>query len=221
MVTDHLRSESTAAFALASPQAVRLTRPRWRDTRLLAGVLLVLLAVVLGARLMATADDTVAVWSLTRALDAGAPLQADDLRPVNVRLGEASNAYVGVASGLPTGYVAARPLSAGELLAVGAVTPAGSGPALRNVTVAVGRFHAPADVGRGQRVDVYVTPDDGATALTVSGALVADVVTDGGRLGPSGDGMGVVLAVPPEDVQVLVQAVQDGAIDLVRVSASP
>ena len=46
---------------------------------------------------------------------------------------------------------------------------------------------------------------------------MVDLVEDGGRLGPSGASLGVVLGVPAPQVAVVVQAVQDGAIDLVRV----
>ena len=112
-----------------------------------------------------------------------------------------------------------RQLAAGELLPVDAVEAAGSADQLRSVTVAVERFHAPADLARGQRVDVYVTPEDGLTRTVLTGALVADVVQDGGRLGPSGAATGVVLAVPPAQVSLLVQAAQDGALDLVGVPA--
>jgi hypothetical protein len=203
----------------SSPPARRLARPRWRDARLLAGVLLVLASVVLGARLLAAADDTVPVWSVTADLSEGSTLRAEDVRQTQVRLGEAAGLYVGVAGGSPVGWVTTRALSAGELLPVDAVTQPASAPALRSVTVPVERFHAPGDLARGERVDVYVTPEDGLTRLVLTGALVADVVEQGGRLGPSGASVGVVLGVPPGQVATLVQAVQDGAVDLVRVPA--
>lgn len=47
------RPARTTAAEMSSPAARRIGRPRWRDTRLLAGVLLVLLSVVLGARVVA------------------------------------------------------------------------------------------------------------------------------------------------------------------------
>lgn len=203
----------------SSPRADRLARPRWRDARLAGGVLLVLLAVVLGARVVAAADDSVAVWSVTKDLAAGSVVGPGDLRSVDVRLGEVATAYVGVGSA-PQGWVAIRPLAAGELLPVDALAPTGEMPDLRTVTLAVERFHAPADLARGQLVDVYATAEDAPTTLVVTQALVSDVIADGGRLGPAGDGVGVALSVPPDQVTLLVQAVQDGSIDLVRV-ASP
>ncbi len=203
-----------------SPAAARLARPRWRDVRLLGGVLLVLVSVVLGARALAAADDTVAVWSAAGDLGAGSVLQAGDLRTVQVRLGDAARAYVSADAAPPVGWILLRPVRAGELLPVTAVASTPVGPALRQVTVEVERFHAPTDLARGHRVDVYVTPDDGQTYLVVEAALVQDLVEDGGRLGPSGSAMGVALGVEPLDVQSLVQAAQDGPIDLVQVPSS-
>ena len=182
-------------------------------------MLLVLLSVVLGARALAAADDSVAVWSLTTTLAPGSTLVADDLGVVQVRLGSTAGAYLGTSGPSPVGWVVTRQLAAGELLPVDAVEAPSSVDPLRSVTVAVERFHAPADLARGQRVDVYVTPEDGLTRSVLTGALVADVVQDGGRLGPSGASTGVVLAVPPAQVPLLVQAAQDGALDLVGVPA--
>ena len=218
VVPEDVRSR---AAATGSPPAARLTRPRWRDARLVGGLLLVLVSVVLGARVLAAADDTVAVWSVTTDLGVGTTVQTDDLDAVQVRLGEVSASYLGATRPSPVGWVVTRPLTAGELLPLDAIAPAGSGPQLRSVTVPVERFHAPGDLGRGQRVDVYVTPEDGATRQVLTSALVADVVEEGGRLGPSGASVGVVLAVPPDQVAAVVQAAQDGAIDLVRVASGP
>ena len=50
------------------PTALRLRNPSWRDPRLWVGVALVLVSVVAGARLLASADDTVGVWSASSDL---------------------------------------------------------------------------------------------------------------------------------------------------------
>src|SRR5687768_11311810 len=54
-----------------APQAVRATRPGWRDPRLWVGILIVAVSVVAGARLLAAADDTVTVWTAVRDMGAG------------------------------------------------------------------------------------------------------------------------------------------------------
>ena len=64
---------------LPAPAANRLPRARWLDARLLVGLLLVLLSVVLGAKLVADADERVRVWSLTRDLGPDVTLTEDDV----------------------------------------------------------------------------------------------------------------------------------------------
>ena len=59
--------------------AARLAIPRWGDSRLVLGLLLVMGSVLLGARLLAAADDTVPVWAVTEDLGSGTSLQPDDL----------------------------------------------------------------------------------------------------------------------------------------------
>ena len=59
----------------SSPWARRGSRPRWRDPRMLLGLLLVLASVLLGAKVLEAADDTVPVWAVSRDLPDGGRLQ--------------------------------------------------------------------------------------------------------------------------------------------------
>jgi Flp pilus assembly protein CpaB len=195
------------------------------------GVLLVLTAVVVGARVVAAADDTERVWVATRELAAGTTLTADDVTTRAVRLDSTARAYLGAQGAAPDGYLLTRPVGAGELIPAAAVAAPDRGAARRQVTVPVERFHYPGDLARGARVDVYVTPAASAGAaaagapgwpeprLVLEAAVVADVERESGRLGPTGSGVGVVLSVAPAEVADLVAAIQAGTVDLVRVPA--
>jgi|1186.fasta_scaffold121275_2 Flp pilus assembly protein CpaB len=210
---------------LISPPAARVGRPRWRDARLLGGVLLVLASVVLGSRVLAAADDTTSVWAVSRDLAAGTSLRADDVERRDVRLGTAASTYLSARGDAPVGYVVSRPLHSGELLPASAVTPGGTAVQQRLVTVPVDRLHRPAGLRRGAQVDVYVTPTKSeaapaTTSLVLASVPVDDVVSDGGRLGPAGDAVGVVLRVPPGQVEALVAATRSGVLDLVQVPVS-
>ena len=213
-------SPAPASAAPASPGAMRLRAGR-RDLRLAAGVALVVLSVVLGARILASADDRVQVWSLASPLAAGTTLRADDLVAVPVALDDLA-AYV-PASDDVLGRVLLRDTGAGELLPAAALGDAGAAD-LRWVTVPVDPLHAPPGLARGERVDVYVTPSDGAAVgpgvqVLPSLVLPGVLVDDPGTADASGvtDLLGVVLEVPASDADRAVAAARAGDVDLVRV----
>jgi len=224
-----LPSHTLPSHTLPSPTAARLRQPRWLDARLLAGLLLVLGSVVVGAKLVADAGDSQAVWALKRDLAAGTRLAADDLIVRQVRIEASRNPYLAAAGQSPTGRVLTRDLKADELLPHSAVSASGvsaSGDDTgdRLVTVPVEQHHLPPNLMHGQRVDVYVTmkPRSGASAsaptVAAKGAVVQrDVGNEASRFSSGASRVGVVLSVPSSDVSALVAAIEAGAIDLVRV----
>ena len=212
--------DGTRQRAPESPQAGRAQPPRWRDTRLALGVLLILVSVVAGSRVVAGAQRVEQVWALQHDLAAGTTLQAEDLRLVEVRLDAVGVSYIRATDADPTGRLLSRAVTAGELLPTAALQSADAAT-LRAVTVPVERFHYPSGLDRGQQVDVYVTTKSasglgqGAPERVLAGVLVAGVDRDGSRFGSAGSVAGVVLSVDPEDVGRLVAAVRAGALDLV------
>ncbi len=111
--------------APASPKASRLALPRWLDPKLLLGLLLVIVAMLLGARVFASADDTVAVYQVKAAMFTGDPLTADSVSVTRVHFAEGlvADNYVNAAQPLPTGQVVNHDLRAGEMLTQGSVAP--------------------------------------------------------------------------------------------------
>lgn len=200
-----------------SPRADRLATPTWLDARLVAGVLLVLVSVVVGARVLSSADRSSTVYVAARDLEPGATLRDGDLVPQRVRLDPAQVARLVVVppgGRAPTGYVTVRSLVAGDLVLRSALVDERSTD-LRQVTLNVAPGHAPPDLRGSQLVDVYVTPKQtGGAHLVLAGVAVASAPTARG-LGGSQD-QAVVLDVAPGDVLALVRAVGDGQVDLVR-----
>ncbi len=224
----------------ASPRASRLATPSWLDGRLVLGVLLVLVSVVVGARVLSSADRSTLVWAASKELTAGTLLAAGDLEPVRVRLFESAAQYVGADGPPPVGYVVRSGLGAGELLPQGALTEPERGAELRLVTVPVEAGHYPPSLRDDQRVDLWVTPelaaqapDDGAAAtrptaaapgpLVLRGAqqVLSQVVVASGpvedELAAAGGTVPIVLQVRPDDVDEVVSAMGLGRLDLVRV----
>ena len=201
-------SRADSSSTPASPPAARSGRAWWRDGRVIGGMLIVVISVIVGARLMAAGDDTVAVWQVNRDISAGAVLGPDDVTSVAVPASTAG-AYV-VANGLPVDRLA-RDLRAGELVPVAVDATA---PDVRWVTVPVEPLHAPPDLMAGERVDVWATNSDDLAAVVLPGALMSSVSSD--AVGFGGE-YGVVLEVDPQVAGDLLEAVRTGAIDLVRV----
>ncbi len=227
----------------ASPAARRLATPRWLDTRLVLGVLLVLLSVLVGARVLSGADRSQLVWATNRALAPGSVLAEGDLVSVRVRLFDSAGLYLDAAQPPPVGYVASRGLGAGELVPDDALRRPEVDVDFRLVTVLVELGHVPPDLVDGQQVDVWVTPprEPGAPpapvegpvrqgtpaptagALQLSGSevvLSATTVAAGppeAGFSAGGAAAPVVLQVRPDDVARLLSATSLGRIDLVRV----
>jgi hypothetical protein len=229
------RSETSASRVPPSPAARRLALPRWLDTRLVLGVLLVLVSVLVGARVLSGSDRSQLVWATSRALAPGSVLAADDLVPVRVRLFDSAGLYLDASQPAPTGYVASRGLGAGELLPDDALRRPELDVDFRLVTVLVELGHVPPDLVGGQQVDAWVTPVR-APAATPAEPVAAAVELSGAQLvlpaltvsaGPpaagfssGGSAVPVVLQVRPDDVGRLLSAVSLGRLDLVRVPRS-
>ena len=192
-------------------------------------------SVLLGARVLATADDTVAVWGTRTALAAGQEVSTADLVPVQVRFPdpEVADRYVGAGDDLPDGVSVTRDLGAGELLPRAAFTQ-GSGEELVEVPLSVAASGMPSSVQVGSRVDVWVTPAPGGPApggrVREGSSLEAvrvltdvPVVADGGAsasaTGFGGEARPVVVGVPPEaqdDLPRVLARLGDGTVVLVR-----
>jgi hypothetical protein len=208
--------------ALPSPPAHRLRPPRWLDARLGAGIALVLVSVVVGARMVSAAGATTRVYAATTELAAGSQLAPGDVTTVRTRLFANGRNYVDAGGPSPVGRVLLRPVGRGELLPVGAVADLSATPATRLVTVPLSRLHVPPDVEHGALVDVFATYVDAGqpsrTAALLRQALVERSIRPGtGALSATTTDTGLVLRLRSDQVNALVAAVQTAKIDVVRV----
>ncbi|MET0838246.1 MAG: hypothetical protein ABWY19_05650 [Marmoricola sp.] len=158
-------------------RASRSRPPGWRNPRLVIGLALVAASVLLGARLLAAADDTVGVWAVSRDLPAGAALDSADLERRQVRFPDSGTAdgYLAAADDVPKGATLNRPVSGGELLPRSAFA-AGQQADLVELPLSVVSDDLPATVRQGSVVDVWVTPQ--VSEVSGSRAKAARVLTD-------------------------------------------
>ena len=160
----------------SSPRPRRVARPSWLDLRLVAGVALVLVAVLVGATVFASSDRRQTRWSASQDLAAGTMLTAQDLRPVRVALGVADTAYV-PASTAVVGQTLQFALRAGELIPrAELVNPA---PGI-TVTIPMSPQNAPV-LASGDRVTVWLSTKTCRGVVLLSGVPVqrADKATGG------------------------------------------
>jgi hypothetical protein len=214
---------------LPKPTATRLQRPSWRDSRLVIGVVLVLLSMTVGAKAIAAADDTVPMYAATASLVPGQPVKQSDVRRVDVQLGADRRSYVAADHDIAPDTFALRDVRPGELLPTSAL---GTRDAidLKPVSVPVDGGSA-GQLAAGSVVDVWINSKDPSTSAEKYGKPVktieaAPVVRapdiSGGGLG-TGSGMTAVqIMVPEANVQALIAAIDQGAkITLVPVPGSP
>lgn len=162
MVESPARPGVRTGFAAPSTPTQRSRRARWRDGRLVLGVLLVAITALAGAKLLSTADDTTSIWAADRDIPAGTRLTSDDLTSVRVRFtsGHAAEQYIAADAELQ-GLVATRPISAGEFVPrQAAVSQADNDRTEMPLSIQTGRL--PADTVAGDLVDVWVVPKAGS-----------------------------------------------------------
>ncbi|SDJ33375.1 Chaperone for flagella basal body P-ring formation [Frankineae bacterium MT45] len=183
-----------------SPTPRRVKTPSWLDLRLIAGVVLVLASVAIGATVVASADSTVRMWTSSRSLSAGAVISPSDLAPVSVHLPAGSSAYLPATTSV-AGQVLTRDIGAGELIprsAIGAITRT------TTVTVPLQAGEAPS-LTRGERLQLWISTKTCPATVVLNDVTVQDVQSTGGGLTADG-GQSAVVRVTPELAQRVVTA---------------
>ncbi|WP_051549535.1 hypothetical protein [Nocardioides sp. URHA0032] len=179
------------------PPATRATRSGWRDPRLWIGLLIVAASVVAGARLLAAADDTVAVWAVASDAGPGARLDPADLVAHRVRFVDAGDlaGYYTVDDELPSDLRLVHAVGAGELLPRDAVGTAAAADTVE-LPVAVDAEQVPPSVASGSVVDVYLIGHDGPLLRE---ATVVDAPPLDSTFGATTGRRQLVLAVAADD----------------------
>ncbi len=182
------------------------------EPRVIVGIALMIAATVLGALFMQRATQRSTVWQLSHDLAAGTVISSADVHLSEVNVDGGAYASAGTAV---VGRALRHNVDAGELLPLSALVS--DSALLDQVAVPVSRLHAPSDLRRGQRVDVWWTSkSSNGNVMSTSRVLRAvRVLAVAGT--DVGGGQGMLLAVPPAQVKSLVLALRSGDIDLTRV----
>lgn len=206
-----------------SAQRLRI-RP-WRDPRLLIGLLLVLGATILGARLVAAGDDTVEYWVVSSTVATGDPVTRDSLETTRVRLSSATqDSYLRADEELDApleGLIWAHSVPAGSLVGKDALVPLAS-TNRGQLPLSVAEGAAPADLARGDLVDVWVGPGPGDEPKGRAARVLESVrvIESGGDAAARSGALAQTVLVDVEHAELsgsVVSTVAAGHVTLVRV----
>lgn len=195
----------------ASPSSDRRAR-RYRDPRLLIGLVLVTVSVGAVVGIVALADEGEEVLAAPRLLVEGERVEVGDLEPRRVVLGVEGHGYVTAADIPETGVVITRTVGPGELVPLSAV---GDERGPRSTTIVVTLATAlGATVQPGDRLDLWAAPSEdagrfGAPAVIASGTQLVRTVTAEGIVS-SGEAGRIELLVPRRDVARILFALANG-----------
>jgi len=197
-------------------KASRLALPRWADPKLLFGVLLVIVAMLLGARVFAMADNTVEIYAVKADMKTGDALEDSSVVPVRVRFTASDNAeaYVSATESIPGAMKVTHDLRAGEFLprsAFATTTP----QELLDMAIPV-KDEAIPPLNSGDRVNVVVQPqatsgESSEAVMVLKDVPVVQVPNSGGG-GITGDNAsaGLTVRVDPAKQEGFDQAKVSG-----------
>ena len=143
-----------------TPTARRASAPGWRDPRLWIGVGLVAASVLVGALVLGTSDDTVAVWAATDAMGPGscADRRRPDRTPGGLRRRGRRRALRRRRRAAAVGRPACCTAWPRASCCPAPRSARSETSALRQVPVSVASDQVPGSVGEGDVVDVYLRP---------------------------------------------------------------
>ncbi len=193
----------------------KLSKPKRsiRDFRLWLGVLFIAVSIVLTQNVLNKATARSQAVIVTNEIPAGSVISQDDLKTVNVVLPQQVKAISDLTEAV--GTTATRDLFIGDVLTSDSLSSK-TNLNVRLVSVPIRAGHLP-KLDTGQLVDIWMTPSTdgmalpGPAQLLISQAAISDIPEG---IDPTLD-TAVTLLIPNTQVQVLVQAMRDGVIDVV------
>jgi hypothetical protein len=189
-----------------------------QDPRLWLGILFVVAAMIIGQLVISNASVRVPAVTLNSNIAQGAQILESDVTLVQVSLPNTEN-LISV-PGEVVGKIATTDLFAGDLISVHSIAN-GFAVDARKVSIPIRAGHLP-QVSPGEKVDVWMTPSVDGVALPGPATLIIPnaVIAATPEFIDAGMDTSVTILVSQDQVQVLVQAMRDGVIDLVAIPVS-
>ena len=191
------------------------TNRKTQDPRLWIGTIFILAAMAIGQLVITKASARVPAIALNSNIAAGSVIRESDISTVQVSVPNIENLIA--VPGEVVGKIATTDLFVGDLVNVQSISN-GFASDVRTVSVPIRAGHLP-HVNPGEKVDVWMTPSLDGVALPGPATLIIPnaVIHAAPEFVDAGMDTSVTLLISQEQVQVLVQAMRDGLIDLVAI----
>jgi hypothetical protein len=169
-----------------------------KNSRLAMGLALLILAVSAGSLIAKEANRTVYVWASNGELAPGNTIAATDLKAVSVLLPESAKNYISANAQL-VGAVVMHRIGSGDLIPVGSISVDTQKLAQRAVPLTVEITDLPADLQRGEVIDIYAIPNSGQKSISEP-ELITSAVTVAESSNKNNSGKALVVVNLPEDL---------------------
>ena len=169
-----------------------------KNSRLAMGLALFIIAISAGSLIAKEANRTVYVWASNGELAPGNTIASTDLKAVSVLLPESAKNYISVNAQL-VGAIVMHRISTGDLIPVNAISTDSQKLGQRAVPLTVEITDLPADLQRGEVIDIYAIPNSSQKSISepeliTSGITVAEASTK------NNSGKALVVVNLPEDL---------------------
>lgn len=170
---------------------------------------------LLGAIGLAAATQTATpIWAAVHELAPGSMITAADITRVDATLGASQKRYYPATSRL-IGNVVTRPVGAFEFIPTNALAQAGATTDMRQLPLGIAKSDLPADLGPGDRVDLYEVPKDASHAPGLVGADIRVQSVDN-KSRDLGGSVTVLFLLHQKDILPIMDSLTSGRIVVVR-----
>jgi hypothetical protein len=169
-----------------------------KNSRLAMGLALFIIAISAGSLIAKEANRTVYVWASNGELAPGNTIASTDLKAVSVLLPESAKNYISTNAQL-VGAIVMHRIGTGDLIPVDAISTESQKLEQRAVPLTVEITDLPADLQRGEVIDIYAIPNSSQKSISEP-ELITSGITVAEASSKNNSGKALVVVNLPEDL---------------------
>jgi len=186
-----------------------------RNSRLILGLSLLLIAVLSAGLISKEANRTVKVWAASSNLAPGMTLTDTDIKQVSVLLPSSAKNYISTQAQL-VGGVVVKPISIGDLIPVSAIATSPISLNQKIVPITTEITDCPLNINRGDIIDIYVIPNKDSKFSDQPQLVAQNIsVTEVFNQNNSGK-ISILVILTEEQVLPTIQFISDTRVLIVR-----